>query len=513
MATRPIRRLLIANRGEIAVRVARACRGLGIIPVAVASDADRAALHVRQAAETVRIGPAPPSESYLRGDRLIEAARERRCDAIHPGYGFLSQSAGFAEAVAEAGLIFVGPPAAAMRLMGDKIAARRAMTAAGVPVVPGFEGRGDEDEVTLGREASRIGYPVLVKAAGGGGGRGMRVAESPEALPEAIRAARRETGKAFGDTRLFLEAQIREARHVEVQVLADSAGGCVHLFERECSIQRRFQKLVEESPSPLLDPALRQEMGEAAVRAARACGYVNAGTIEFLVGADRRFHFLEMNTRIQVEHPVTEFVTGLDLVALQIRIASGETLPFTQADLRQAGHAIECRVNAEDPARGFLPASGRVLLAAFPEGPSIRVDRGVETGDVVSPHYDSLLAKVIVHAPDRPGAIRLMEQALERTAILGVETSLSYLKAILAHPVFRAGHATTAFVDRDMASWRPSGAAPADEVLILAALSEVLPGVAEDGAARGVPGEGDADDLDFESPWSRSDRFRPGSTT
>jgi acetyl-CoA carboxylase biotin carboxylase subunit len=513
MASRPIQRLLIANRGEIAVRVARACRALGVTPVAVASDADRTALHTRQVAETVRIGPAPPSESYLRGDRLIAAALEHRCEAIHPGYGFLSQSADFAEAVARAGLIFVGPPAGAMRLMGDKIAARRAMAAAGVPIVPGFEGLGDEDEPALRREADRIGYPLLVKAAGGGGGRGMRVAVSPEALPEAVRAARRETEKAFGDRRLFLEKQIGEARHVEVQVLADSAGGCVHLFERECSIQRRFQKLVEESPSPLLDPSLRQAMGEAAVRAARACGYVNAGTIEFLVDADRRFHFLEMNTRIQVEHPVTEFVTGVDLVEMQIRIAGGEPLPFVHADLRQEGHALECRVNAEDPSRGFLPASGRILLAAFPEGPSIRVDRGVETGDLVSPHYDSLLAKVIVHAADRPAAIDLMEQALERTAILGVDTNLPHLRAILAHPVFRAGLATTTFVERDMAGWRPAVASPGDAVLILAAVSELLPGVAADDAGHGPRREGEEDDGDLFSPWNRADRFRTGSAT
>ncbi|HKB08363.1 MAG TPA: biotin carboxylase N-terminal domain-containing protein, partial [Candidatus Polarisedimenticolia bacterium] len=419
MPARTITRLLIANRGEIAVRIAHACRALDVVPVAVVSEADRGALHSRVAAETVLIGPAPAAESYLRVDRLIAAARERRCEAIHPGYGFLSQSAEFAEAVEGAGLVFIGPPPAAMRLMGDKIAARRTMTGAGVPVVPGFEGTGDEAEPVFRKEADRIGYPILVKAAGGGGGRGMRVVRSPEGLGAALESARREAQRGFGDPRLFLEKAIEGAHHVEVQVLADGRGGCVHLFERDCSLQRRFQKIVEESPSPLVDDALRDEMGRAAVAAARACGYVNAGTIEFLVGPDLRPYFLEMNTRIQVEHPVTEMVTGIDLVQAQIRIASGEPLPVRQEDVVRRGHALECRVNAEDPGRGFMPSTGRLLLAAFPSGDGIRVDAGVATGDTVSPHYDALLAKIIVHAADRPASLNLMRETLAKTAILG----------------------------------------------------------------------------------------------
>ena len=509
MRSGPITRLLIANRGEIAVRIARACRALGIVPVAVASEADDGALHTRVAAETVPIGPPPAAASYLRTDRIIGAARERRCEAIHPGYGFLAQSPEFAEEVERAGLIFVGPPAAAIRLMGDKMAARRAMAAAGVAVVPGFEGTGDEDEVLLRREADRIGYPVLVKAAGGGGGRGMRVVRAPEELGGAVESARREALKAFGDARLFLEKVIEEARHVEVQVLADARGGCLHLFERECSIQRRFQKIVEESPSPLLDARMREDMGQAAVAAARACDYVNAGTIEFLVGMDRRFFFLEMNTRIQVEHPVTEMVTGVDLVRAQIRIASGEALPVRQEDVRQDGHALECRVNAEDPARGFTPSAGGILLASFPSGAGIRVDAGVATGDVVSPYYDSLLAKIIVHAPDRQGALERMQEALGKTAILGVETNLSFLRTILAHPVFRGGAATTSFVERDLSAWRPQAAGLPDDVLIAAALADTL----RPAPVRAALSYGTGDEeTDLFSPWGRLDGFRTGAT-
>jgi acetyl-CoA carboxylase biotin carboxylase subunit len=497
---RPIRRLLIANRGEIAVRIARACEELGIASVAVASEADAAALHARTADERVVLGPAPARDSYLRGDLIVRAARERGCDAVHPGYGFLAESAGFAQRVEAAGLAFVGPPAHAMRLLGDKIAARAALERAGVPVLPGHAGSGLEEAAVLRRAAERVGFPVLVKAAAGGGGRGMRVVRDPAAMDEAVAGARREAEQAFGDGRLFLERYFEEARHVEVQVLADGAGACVHLFERDCSVQRRFQKLIEEAPSPALDPALRARMGQAAIAAARASGYVNAGTVEFLVLPDRTFFFLEVNARIQVEHPVTEAITGIDLVRAQIRIAAGERLPFSQEDLHARGHALECRIVAEDPARGFVPSAGRILHASFPAGPGIRVDSGIETGDDVTVHYDSLLAKIIAHGEDRPTAIRRMDRALARTAILGVATGIPFLRAVLAHPAFRGGAAGTTFVERVLAGWRPVPEAPADEVFAVAAVAELLaagPGAGAGPAA--APG-----------PWDRLDGFRPG---
>ncbi len=510
---REIRKLLIANRGEIAVRVARACEELSIATVAVASEADRNALHARVCDEVVEIGPAPARESYLRGDRIVEAALARGCDAVHPGYGFLAQNAEFAEAVEREGLVFVGPPPAATRLMGDKPAARRAMQAAGVPVVPGFEGSGREDDETLAREAARVGFPLLVKAAAGGGGRGMRIVRAPADLEEALASARREAEKAFGDGRLFLERYVDQARHVEVQVLADSHGACVHLFERECSVQRRYQKIVEESPSPLLDPPLRARMGEAAVAAARACGYANAGTVEFLVGpavgGEKPFYFLEMNTRIQVEHPVTEMVTGVDLVKAQLRVAAGEPLWLRQGDLALRGHALECRLNAEDPAHDFAPSVGRLLLVSFPAAPFVRVDAGYETGDEVSIHYDNLLAKVIVHAETRAAALARMDRALARAAVLGPTTNADYLRAVLAHPVFRAGEATTAFTARELAGWRPPAAAPSDDALVAAALAEFL--AAEGRAAANGAGAGaGAPDADRFSPFARADGFRVG---
>jgi acetyl-CoA carboxylase biotin carboxylase subunit len=496
---RPIRRLLIANRGEIAVRIARACEELGITSIAAASEADAEARHVRAADEKVIIGGPAPRDSYLRGDLLLQAAKERDCDAVHPGYGFLAENAAFAEQVAEAGLTFVGPPAHAIRLLGDKIAARATFGGAGLPVLPGYAGSGGEDAAAMSREADRVGYPLLVKSAGGGGGRGMRVVREPGELAGAILEARREAASAFGDDRLFLERYFEEARHVEFQILADGAGACVHLFERDCSIQRRFQKLVEESPSPFLDPGLRARMGQAAIAAALASGYVNAGTVEFLVLPDRSFHVLEVNARLQVEHPVTEAVTGVDLVRAQIRIASGEPLPFGQADLGVRGHALECRVMAEDPAEGFRPAAGRILVAAFPDGPGVRVDAGVESGDAVPLYYDSLLAKIIVHAEDRAAAVARMERALSRTAILGVPTLLPYLRAVLAHPVFRAGAATTAFTTRELGGWRPAAPQSGEDALLAAAVSEFL------ASESAPPGAGAA-----AGPWDRLDGFLPG---
>jgi acetyl-CoA carboxylase biotin carboxylase subunit len=523
---RRIRKLCIANRGEIAVRIARAADELGVVPVAVASEADAHSLHARSAAEVVLIGPGPARESYLDGAKVIRAALERRCDAVHPGYGFLAQSERFAAEVLRAGLIWVGPPPEAIRLMGDKTAARRSMQAAGVPVVPGFESLEPLSDERLLEEAGRIGLPLMVKAAAGGGGRGMRVVREAGELREALTSARREAEKAFGDGRLFLERYVEGARHVELQVLCDAHGGAIHLLERECSLQRRHQKVIEESPSPLLDDDLRARMGEAALAAARASGYVNAGTVEFLLGEDRSFYFLEMNTRIQVEHPVTEMVTGIDIVKAQLRVAEGERLRWRQEEVRARGHAIECRVNAEDPAQGFLPSHGRIALARWPEGPGVRVDRGYDAGDEVPLHYDSLIAKVITHAEDRAQAIARMERALARTAVLGVETNLRFLEDLLAHPVFREGRASTTFIERELAGWRPreASAAETEDALTVLALAEALAsaaplatsggaalGAGQRGGRAGASGAG-AGGAGGEphSPWGRADGFRPG---
>jgi len=508
MDRREIKTVLIANRGEIAVRVARACRELGIESVVVASEADRGALHTRVADRVIEIGPGPAVESYLRTDRVLAAAAECGADAIHPGYGFLSQSAEFADAVEAAGFAFVGPSGDSMRLMGDKTSARRAMAAAGVPIVPGFEGEGDEDVETLRVEAIRIGFPLLVKAAAGGGGRGMRIVRAADELDEALDSARREAEKAFSNGRLFLERYLEGARHVEIQVLADGHGRCLHLLERECSIQRRYQKIVEESPSPMLDPAWRARMGQAAVRASEACGYVGAGTVEFLALQSGEFFFLEMNTRLQVEHPVTELLVGLDIVAWQLRVAAGEALPWSQEEIVGQGHAIECRVNAEDPGTDFVPSTGHVRLAVFPSGPGVRVDQGFESGDEVPIHYDSLLAKIIVHAEDRDAAMRRMRAALESSAVLGIRTNLEYLKSILDHEVFVRGEATTAFVTEHMQDWEssaPDGSEPPEEALVAMALSEFL-GRGGGAVASDGPESGDAS-----SPWDVPDGWRAGS--
>ncbi len=496
-------KVLVANRGEIAVRVIRACHEMGITAVAVFSEADSDSLHARLADEAVFIGPAPPAESYLRGDRLIEVARQMGCEAVHPGYGFLSEAPAFARQVCEAGLVFIGPPAEAIRAMGVKTEARAIMAAAGVPVVPGFQSDTASDADFL-REAERIGLPVMVKAAGGGGGKGIRVVHDLADLPDALAAARREAGHAFGDSTVFLEKYIEDGRHIEVQVLADGHGGIVHLFERECSVQRRHQKIIEESPSPFVTPDLRHRMGMAAVEAARAVGYVNAGTVEFIVDRDGNFYFLEMNTRLQVEHPVTELVTGVDLVKLQIRIAAGEPLPFRQENLAQRGHAIECRIYAEDPTGGFLPAIGPVLRTVEPAGPGVRVDAGVVSGDQVTIHYDPMIAKLIVLAENRADAIRKMDWALARYVILGLTTNLPFLRDVIRHPVFAAGEATTHFIDDHMAEWQAPLPPLPDEALVAAALGELL--------ARGglTGGQGSEARGDIYSPWSRADSFRIG---
>ena len=447
-----IRRLLIANRGEIALRIVRACRELGIEAVAIYSDADAAAPHVRAADRAVRVGPAAPSESYLNIGAIVDAARASGADAVHPGYGFLSERAAFADACEKAGLIFVGPPAASIEAMGSKIGARRLMERAGVPVVPG---RTPDDQADSGIEAAAkdIGFPVLIKASAGGGGKGMRIAHDAATLSEAIPAARREAQAAFGDGTLYVERLIEHPRHVEIQVFADAHGNVVHLFERECSVQRRHQKVVEESPSLAVTPALRERMGAAAVAAARSAGYRNAGTIEFLVdheggrGDEARFYFLEMNTRLQVEHPVTELVTGTDLVRAQLHVAGGGELPWTQADLSQRGHAIECRVYAEDPAGGFLPQAGRLLVYREPSGPGIRVDSGVEEGAEVPVQYDPMLAKLIASGESRTAAIARAVAALRAFPILGVRTNVAFLINVLTHPAFIEGDVHTGFID------------------------------------------------------------------
>ncbi|WP_374688041.1 acetyl/propionyl/methylcrotonyl-CoA carboxylase subunit alpha, partial [Promineifilum sp.] len=447
--------LLIANRGEIARRVIRACRRLGIRAVAVYSDADAHSLHVAEADAAVRLGPAPAADSYLNVPAMLAAARRAGVDAIHPGYGFLAENAAFARACVDAGLIFVGPPAEAIAAMGDKRAARVLAGRLGLPVIPGYDGPAQTDEA-FKHEAERIGYPIMVKATAGGGGKGMRLVSAPADLPDALAAARREASAAFGSGDLLLERALLRPRHVEIQVFGDSHGRVLHLGERECSVQRRHQKVIEESPSPAVNAALRAEMGAAAVALAAAIGYTGAGTVEFLLDETGRFYFLEMNTRLQVEHPVTEFVTGLDLVEWQIRVAEGEALPWTQADLAPAGHAIEARLYAEDPANDFLPVTGEVLAWRPAAGEGVRVDGGIRAGDSVTVHYDPLLAKIIAHGPTRADALRRLDDALHRTILLGLTTNQTYLRAILAHPAFRdAGALSTRFLEEHLPGWQP----------------------------------------------------------
>ena len=467
--------VLVANRGEIAVRVIRTLREMGIRSVAVFSDADAGARHVAEADIAVGIGPAPARQSYLNIDAVIAAAKRTGAQAVHPGYGFLSENAQFAAALQAAGIVFIGPPAAAIQTMGDKIAAKAAVSAFGVPVVPGVSRPGlTDDDLIVG--ADDVGYPVLVKPSAGGGGKGMRVVREPSELPVALVSARREAASAFGDDTLFLERFVLNPRHIEVQVLADGYGNVVHLGERECSLQRRHQKVIEEAPSPLLDPATRARIGAAACDTARSVDYTGAGTVEFIVSADRpdEFFFMEMNTRLQVEHPVTEMVTGIDLVELQVRIAAGEKLPIGQDDITMRGHAIEARVYAEDPARGFLPTGGDVLDLAEPEGPGVRVDSGLAPGMVVGSEYDPMLAKVIAHAGDRPAALRALDRALADTAVLGVTTNIDFVRFLLADPDVAAGRLDTGLLDRRTPDYVP--AQHGDDELIAAAAYKWLRG-------------------------------------
>ncbi len=496
--TSSFQKVLIANRGEIAVRVIRACREMGITTVAVFSDADRDALHVLQADMAVPLGPAPAADSYLNQDKIIAAARATGAQAVHPGYGFLAENAGFAEACAAAGLVFIGPPPGAVRAMGDKMAARRVAERMGVPLVPGTTPP-LADGAEAARVAREIGYPVMIKAAMGGGGRGMRLVHAYAELEGALRAARSEAGAAFGDATVYIERYIAEPRHIEVQVLADAHGTVVHLGERECSIQRRHQKLVEESPSSFVEADMRRGMGEAACRLAAAVGYVNAGTVEFLVDHARNFYFLEMNTRLQVEHPVTELVTGRDLVREQIRIAAGEKLGYTQDDVVFSGHAIECRINAEDPDANFMPSPGRILSLRTPGGPWVREDAGVYEGYTVPRYYDTLMAKLIVWAPDREGAIARMDRALAEYHVSGVRTTLPVLRRVLRHPDFAAGRIDTQFMER-----LPGGHADDSRrsVAIIAAVLEAYERAGRQTELPPPPGV---------SPWARAGR--PGGSS
>ncbi len=486
------RKILIANRGEIACRIIRTARRLGIVTVAVYSDADAGALHVEMADEAYRIGPPAPRDSYLRIEAILAAARASGAEAVHPGYGFLSENAEFAEACAAAGLVFIGPPAAAIRAMGGKSEAKALMEKAGVPLVPGYHGA-DQADATLRDAAIAIGFPVLIKASAGGGGKGMRIVERARDLDAAIAGARREAASSFGADRLLIERYLQRPRHIEIQVFADNHGHVVHLFERDCSLQRRHQKIIEEAPAPGMAPEMRAAMGEAAIAAARAVGYVGAGTVEFIVeGGD--FHFMEMNTRLQVEHPVTEAITGQDLVEWQFRVAAGGTLPLSQEQLAISGHAFECRLYAEDPARDFLPSVGRLRHLRLPD--SARVDAGVRTGDRITPDYDPMIAKIITHGPDRATALARLRVALGETEAAGVSTNLALLAAIAGNPHFTAAELDTGFIARHAAELMPPITLP--DAAIAAAAVAVLRARA---AAATVPG-------DPYSPWAASDSWR-----
>ncbi|MEU2181534.1 acetyl/propionyl/methylcrotonyl-CoA carboxylase subunit alpha [Streptomyces thermolilacinus] len=494
--------VLVANRGEIAVRVIRTLRSLGVRSVAVFSDADAGARHVREADTAVRIGPPAAGESYLRVDRLLEAAARTGAQAVHPGYGFLAENAAFARACADAGLVFIGPPADAISLMGDKIRAKETVRAAGVPVVPGSSGSGLTDD-ELAAAAREIGMPVLLKPSAGGGGKGMRLVRDAAHLADEIAAARREARASFGDDTLLVERWIDRPRHIEIQVLADGHGHVVHLGERECSLQRRHQKIIEEAPSVLLDEKTRAAMGEAAVQAALSCGYRGAGTVEFIVpgGDPSQYYFMEMNTRLQVEHPVTELVTGLDLVEWQLRVAAGDQLPFRQDDITLTGHAVEARLCAEDPARGFLPSGGTVLALREPQGAGVRTDSGLSEGTEVSSLYDPMLSKVIVHGPDRATALRKLRAALADTVTLGVPTNAGFLRRLLAHPDVVSGDMDTGLVEREADGLVPGGVP--DEVY------EAAAAVREDALAARPDARGWTDPFSVPSGWRIGGERRP----
>ena len=495
--------VLIANRGEIACRIIRTARAMGLRTVAVYSDADRAAMHVQLADEAVRLGPASASESYLNVDAILHAIHLTGAESVHPGYGFLAENAGFAQAVEAAGATWIGPPPAAIRAMGSKAAAKARMAAAGVPLVPGYHGD-DQDPERLAQEAEQVGYPLLIKASAGGGGKGMRVVETAGAFADQLAAAKRESKASFGDDRVLLERYLQQPRHIEVQVFADTHGNAVHLHERDCSPQRRHQKVLEEAPAPGMTAEKRAEMGQAAVAAAQAIGYVGAGTVEFIAEGEpgaEAFYFMEMNTRLQVEHPVTEAITGQDLVAWQLRVAAGEPLPLSQDDIPLTGHAVEVRLYAEDPARDFLPATGPLTRLRLPKAlPGVRVDTGVREGDTVTPHYDPMLAKIIAHGPDRATALRRLKRGLAATQVGGCVSNLGFLCRLVDHPAMRAGPVDTGFIARESDTLQAMPALP-DEALALAALAESeMRAHAVRLEAAGAP--------DPHSPWHAADGWR-----
>ncbi len=499
------KKILIANRGEIAVRIIKACQEMGIPSVAVYSEADRESLHVQLADEAFCIGPAPATESYLRMDTIIQIAHQAGAEAVHPGYGFLAENAEFARLCERENIVFIGPNSKALKLVGDKVRSRQTMEKAGVPIIPGMKGI-PKDISEFVPEAKKIGYPVMIKASAGGGGKGMRIVHDPKDLRPALEAGMREAKSAFGDESVYLEKYIEEPRHVEFQVLADNHGNVAHLFERECSIQRRHQKIVEETPSQALTPELRALMGETARKVVQVSGYNNAGTVEFLLDKNKNFYFLEVNARLQVEHPVTELVTGVDLVQQQIMIASGEKLSFKQEDLSQRGHSIECRIYAEDPLNNFLPSSGKVLFLKEPKGPGVRHDCGIFSGSTVPIYYDPILAKLIVWAENRETACQKMVKALEDYVVLGIKTTIDFLKDVIAHPQFRAGHTTTGFIEKHLGGWENQ--AKTEENMKLALIASAF-----DNFNKTRPGTGaDRGDAkrDIFSPWKSLGKWRLG---
>ncbi|MBX3648195.1 MAG: acetyl/propionyl/methylcrotonyl-CoA carboxylase subunit alpha [Rhodocyclaceae bacterium] len=494
-------KILIANRGEIACRVIKTARRLGIRTVAVYSEADAGARHVRLADEAVLIGPAAARESYLVAERILEAAQKTGAEAVHPGYGFLSENDVFAEACAAAGIAFIGPPPAAIRAMGSKSAAKALMEQAGVPLVPGYHGD-NQDAAFLEQAAGRIGYPVLIKASAGGGGKGMRIVEQAADFAAALASCQREAASSFGDDRVLIEKYLVRPRHIEIQVFGDTQGNCVYLFERDCSVQRRHQKVLEEAPAPGMPAARRTVMGQAAVEAAKAVGYVGAGTVEFIAEQDGQFFFMEMNTRLQVEHPVTEMITGLDLVEWQLRVASGEPLPLAQEQIALRGHAIEARIYAEDPDKGFLPSTGRLIHLAPPaESLNVRIDTGVEQGDEITPHYDPMIAKLIVWDVDRDRALARMLQSLAQYRVVGVASNVDFLSRLVACPAFANADLDTGLIERERAFLFPEDVTAPAEVFLVAALAELL---REENAARAAA----AGDRDPHSPWHLRDGWR-----
>lgn len=494
-------KVLVANRGEIAVRIITACQELGIKAVAIYSEVDKNSPHVHLADEAVNLGDPTPSESYLNIKKIIESAIDTGAEAIHPGYGFLAENPDFAKACEDSGLKFIGPCPDVIALMGDKIKAKKAMEKAGVPVIPGYHGA-KQDMATLVKEGKRIGFPLLVKATAGGGGKGMKIVRGEDDLEVAIESAKREAKSAFGNDKVFLERYLDKPRHIEFQILADEHGNIVHLFERECSIQRRHQKIIEETPSPVMTHDLRERMGEAAIKAAEAVGYTNAGTVEFMVDGSMNFYFLEMNTRLQVEHPITEATTGIDIVKWQLRIASGQEMPFKQKELKQRGHALECRIYAEDPANGFLPSIGKLEKVEVPMGPNIRNDIGIAPHMEITPYYDPMLAKLITYGESRCDSIDKMIWALSRYVILGVTTNIPFLKRVLEHEAFRKGDITTHFIDNYFSQWTiAKDGLPIDAIIALAIYDAMHPRREEVVRYK---------EVDPHSPWKHAGNWRIG---